>query len=289
VAFGESARQMTNGQDTMARFAREHVAPRDLWRATNVPRDLWGAMAAAGLFRIGLTEGGYAAIGAAAAALAKFGGAPGFASAWTGQQLVARFMIDGFGTVEKRTAWKPGLANGELTACVAISEAGAGAHPKLLATTATRKDTEVRLDGTKAWVSNAPLADLFIVFAISRIEGERKCYSAYVVPRNAPRLTLTDGRDLGGLPPSQHCGLRLDGCVVPAKNRPGRPIPRSRPWRSRFVMWKTRSAHPEQQARCVACCSGSLKRRTRRAKTRLPLLSVPSPLPPWLPSKQPSY
>ncbi len=207
----------------MTDFARRHVAPRDLCRADDFPADLWRAMGEAGLFRIGMPEGGYAAIAAADAALAETGGAPGFAGAWTGHQMVARFMLDGFGTAEQRAAWMPRLASGDSTACVAISEAGVGAHPKHLTTTATPQGGAIRLDGAKAWVSNAPLADLIIVFAISRLDGERKRYSAYLVPTATPRVTLVEGRDLGALRPSRHSGLRLDGCIVPPANRLGPP------------------------------------------------------------------
>ena len=208
---------------TITEFARNHVAPRDLFRAEDFPRDLWRGMGKAHLFRIGLPEGGYAAIAAADAALAEAGGSPGFAGAWTGHQMVARFMIQGFATEEQRAVWLPSLASGELTACVAISESGVGAHPKKLTTTATAQGDDIRLDGAKAWVSNAPLADLIIVFAISRVDGDRKRYSAYVVPRDAAGLTLAEGRDLGALRPSRHSGLQLSGCIVPAANRLGPP------------------------------------------------------------------
>ena len=206
---------------TMAEFARRHVAPRDLWRAEAFPPELWQAMREAGLFRIGLPDGGYAAIAAADAALAEHGGTPGVASVWTGHQVVARFMVMGFGSTEQQALWLPGLASGAITACVAISEDGVGAHPKHLSTTATPEGGAWRLDGAKAWVTNAPLADLIIVFAISATTEGRKRYSAYVVPRAAPGLELTAGRDLGALRPSRHGGLRLDGCLVPAANRLG--------------------------------------------------------------------
>jgi acyl-CoA dehydrogenase len=217
------AMQPTTAYEMAAAFARRHIAPRDLWRADAFPRDIWQAMGEAGLFRIGLPVGGYAAIAATDAALSEEGGAPGFAGAWTGHQLVARFMVDGFGNPEQRGAWMPGLASGELTACVAMSEAGVGAHPKKLTTTATPQGSGIRLDGAKAWVSNALLADLIIVFAISRMDGIRKRYSAYVVPRDTQGIVLTHDRDLGVLRPSRHSGLQLSGCVVPADNGLGPP------------------------------------------------------------------
>ena len=205
----------------MADFARRHVAGRPLWREREFPADLWSEMRAAGLFGIGLPDGGYASIAAGDAALADHGGTPGVAGVWTGHQVVARYMIGGFGTAEQKAAWMPGLATGALTACVAISEAGVGAHPKHLSTTATPIPGGIRLDGAKAWVSNAALSDLIIVFAISALEGERKRYSAYVVPRDAPGVRLMPGRDIGALRPSQHAEMTLEACIVPAESRLG--------------------------------------------------------------------
>jgi acyl-CoA dehydrogenase len=215
--------QPSDAAKMMADFAHQHVMPRNLGQAATFPLDLWRVMGEEGLFRIGLPEGGYAAIAAAEAALAESGGAPGFAGAWAGHQLVARFMLEGFGTAEQRAAWMPGLASGDLTACVAISEAGVGAHPKKLTTTATMLGADIRLDGAKAWVSNAPLADLIIVIAISGMDGQRKRYSAFIVPRDTQGVTLIEGPDLGALRPSRHSGLRLVGCVVPYANRLGPP------------------------------------------------------------------
>ncbi|MBS0559092.1 MAG: acyl-CoA dehydrogenase family protein [Proteobacteria bacterium] len=205
----------------MADFAHRHVAGRRLWRESEFPADLWSQMRDAGLFGIGLPDGGYAAIAAADGALAEHGGAPGVASVWTGHQVVARYMIGGFGTPEQKAAWMPGLASGALTACVAISEAGVGAHPKHLSTTATPVSGGMRLDGAKTWVSNAALSDLIIVFAISGMDGERKRYSAFVVPRDAEGVRLLPGRDIGALRPSHHAEMKLDACVVPAGSRLG--------------------------------------------------------------------
>src|SRR5438045_3649434 len=74
----------------------------------------------------------------------------------------------------------------------------------------------VRRDGEKAWVTNGPIADLFIVLAISGRDGERKRYSAYLVPREAPGLEIIATKPLGFLRPSPHCGLQLQAVRVPA-------------------------------------------------------------------------
>jgi len=208
-------------------FARAQVADRDLRAEPAFPHDIWHAMAEAGLFRIGLdparggSGGGYADIARAEAALIAGGGSPGLGSAWASHQMVARYFLERFGDTAQRAAHLPALASGRITASVAISEPGAGAHPKHLRTTATRRGEAYVLDGEKAYITNGPIADLFIVLAITATESGRKRYSAFLVPQDAPGLVRVPMPEIAALRPALHCGLRLTGCEVPAASRIG--------------------------------------------------------------------
>jgi acyl-CoA dehydrogenase len=203
-------------------FARGAVGSRDLRNEPDFPRDIWRAMAEAGLFRIGLdpthggTGGGYAAIAAAERALIAGGGSPGLGTAFAAHQMVARYFIERFGDKAQRALLLPALAEGRITASVAISEPGAGAHPKLLKTAAARDGDGWVIDGEKAYLTNGPIADLFVVFAIIAVEGGRKRYSAFLVPADAPGLARIPMRDIAALRPALHCGLRLETCRVGA-------------------------------------------------------------------------
>jgi acyl-CoA dehydrogenase len=148
----------------------------------------------------------YAAIAREKAAIVERTGLLGEGDA--GRQMVARFFIEGFGTYEQRTEWLPHIVS------VAISEPRIGAHPKLLTTRAEQDADGYRIFGEKAWVTNGPLADVFIVFAITSVEGSRKRYSAFLVPRDTPGLTIDEAPQYRALAPSRHCGLKLDGCRV---------------------------------------------------------------------------
>lgn len=218
---------MKSTPERFATFAAQHVANRDFNRDSAFPLDLWQAMGAEGLFRVGLPErfggsgGGYAAIAAADRVLAEHGGSPGFAMSWGGHQMVGRFFIEGFGSATQQAAYLPALATGRITASVAISEPGAGAHPKHLQTTATRDGTDFVLSGEKAYVTNGPIADLFIVLAITAVQDGRKRYSAFLVPRGTPGLSEIKGPKIDFLRPSPHCGLRLSECRVPRSSMLG--------------------------------------------------------------------
>jgi acyl-CoA dehydrogenase len=126
-----------------------------------------------------------------------------------GQQMVARFFIEGFGTAEQRATWLPHLAS------VAISEPRVGAHPKLLTARAEKFADGYKMFGEKAWVTNGPLAAVFIVFAVTAVEDGRKRYSAFLVPRDTPGLSIDEAPEYRALPPSRHCGLKLEGCRAP--------------------------------------------------------------------------
>jgi acyl-CoA dehydrogenase len=174
-------------------------------------------------FAIGLDPGdpsGYGTIARASAALAERGGRLDQAAAWTGRQVVARFFLIGFGTAAQRAALLPRLRRGEALLAVAISEPGVGAHPKHLTTRAVADGDGVLISGRKAWVSNGPDASHFIVLAISAIDGGRKRYSAYLLARDTPGLTL---RPMPELPDGRHCQLDLDACFAPREAILGPP------------------------------------------------------------------
>ncbi len=170
---------------------------------------------AADLFAIGLNPDdphGYGTIARAAAALAERTGRLDEAGAWTGRQVVARFFIIGFGNEAQRAVLLPRLTRGDALLAVAISEPGVGAHPKHLTTRAEPDGDGVRISKRKAWVSNGPNASHFIVLAITAIDGERKRYSAFLVPRETQGLTLSP---MPGLHDGRLCVLSLDACRLP--------------------------------------------------------------------------
>ena len=213
---------MTDLADELAAFARAEVAGReDLWRTERFPDDLWQAFAQAGLLGLGLEArwGGRpmepAALLAAAEALAQHGGNIGVATTWQAHLLQARFLIQRHADEDQAAALLPRLAAGETTTAVAISEPGAGAHPKKLSTRARRDGEDWILDGEKAYVTNGPLAGIFIVLAVSAEEAGRKRFSAFLVPRESAGLSLAGDGGVDWLHPAGHCGLRLDGARVP--------------------------------------------------------------------------
>src|SRR5258708_5380060 len=78
---------------------------------------------------------------------------------------IAGQVLVGFGTEEQKKQWLEGIASGEIVASFALTEPGAGSNPAGLRTRASRDGEDWVLDGQKRFGTNAPLADLFVVFA----------------------------------------------------------------------------------------------------------------------------
>ncbi len=205
-----------------ARFAAAHIAGcGDLDNGEAFPRDLWRRMGEAGLFRLGIPKryggsgGGWPALVAAGEALVASGGNLGLALSWLVQQAVARFLVHGFGDAGQRGCLLPEMARGNLTVAFAVSEPGHGAHPRHLATRALRAGDGFRLTGEKAYLTNGPIADLYVVVAVTSEAAGRKRFTAFLVPRRTPGLSVAAPTPLPFLRPSPHGGIELVDCPVP--------------------------------------------------------------------------
>ncbi|HWC14094.1 MAG TPA: acyl-CoA dehydrogenase family protein [Actinomycetota bacterium] len=115
------------------------------------------------------------------------------------------------GADELRARWIPGVARGEVVAGFALTEPEAGTDAGALRLTAEEAAGGYRLSGTKKWISNAPEADVYSLFARTSDEGARGV-TAFVVPGDSEGLT---GSALDLLSPHAIGTLELDGVFVP--------------------------------------------------------------------------
>jgi acyl-CoA dehydrogenase len=153
------------------RFVRERVIPReeDIEQSDAIPDDLRAAAAELGLFGYALPEeyGGAGVTVTQDVRLAfEFGyTAPAFRSMFGTNNGIAGQVIAKFGSPEQQQAFLPRLASGDLVASFALTEAEAGSSPAGLKTSARRDGAQWILAGSKRFITNAPLAGLFVVFA----------------------------------------------------------------------------------------------------------------------------
>jgi alkylation response protein AidB-like acyl-CoA dehydrogenase len=86
------------------------------------------------------------------------------------------------GTEEQKQQWLPKCASGEWSPAFCLSEPEAGSDPGAMRTTAVRDGDEWVINGTKNWISNATIADFYIVFAVT--DRENKRFSAFIVEKD---------------------------------------------------------------------------------------------------------
>lgn len=180
-------------RDAVRRFVREKVLPREdeIEETDAIPADLRAAAADLGLFGYALPDefGGSGVSMAQDVRLAlEFGYAtPAFRSMFGTNNGIAGQVIAKFGSDAQKKAFLPGLAAGDLVASFALTESEAGSSPTGLRT-AARRDGEGPgggdwvLSGTKRFITNAPLAGLFVVFARTDHKmGQRGAWTAEVI------------------------------------------------------------------------------------------------------------
>jgi acyl-CoA dehydrogenase len=117
------------------------------------------------------------------------------------------------GTEAQRTRWLPGITDGTLMAGFAMTEPDAGSDVAALRTRATRDGASWVIDGEKHLISNAGLADVYIVFARTSPGPGSRGISAFVVPADAPGLFFAGAQVLAAPHPLGR--LRFEACRVP--------------------------------------------------------------------------
>lgn len=108
---------------------------------------------------------------------------------------IAGQVLVGFGTEEQKARWLESMATGEVVASFALTEPGAGSNPSGLRTKAVRDgagdDSGWVISGQKRWITNAPSADLFVVFARTRPADEKGAgIAVFLVPAGAPGVEV---------------------------------------------------------------------------------------------------
>ncbi len=130
--------------------------------------------------------------------------------------------IDRFGTEEQKARWLPGLFDGSLISGQAITEPDTGSDAYALGTTVRQEGSDFVLNGSKTFVTNAPVADIVIVFAsIDRSKGWAGL-CAFIVEKDTPGMEVEASFDKMGLRTSPMSGLSFNECVVPGENLIGK-------------------------------------------------------------------
>jgi acyl-CoA dehydrogenase len=137
------------------------------------------------------------------------------------------------GTGEQKAEWLPRLASGEVTASFALTEPDAGSDPSSLTTKARLDGDEWVIDGGKRFITNAPIADVFMVFARTDPDAPRtRGISTFLVPAGTPGLTVAPRDHKMGQFGAWTADVAFSDVRVPASALVGGPRGRGRGFRT---------------------------------------------------------
>ena len=209
-------------KDAVHEFVHSRVIPREAEIADDdrVPDDLVAAAKEIGLFgyAIGQEWGGLGLDLAQDVELAMEFGYTTLAlrSLFGTNNGIAGQVLVNFGTDDQKSRWLPRIASGEVVASFALTEPGAGSNPAGLRTRAVRDGDDWIIDGSKCFITNAPVADLFVVFARTRpADDDGPGIAVFLVPADTPGVSVGEHDRKMGQEGAWTSDVYLDGVRVP--------------------------------------------------------------------------
>ena len=160
-------------RDSARAFAQEKLQPRviNAYREEEVAPEIFRQMGEMGLLGITVPEeygglgAGYVTYGLVAREIERVDS--GYRSMMSVQSSLVMYPIYAYGSEEQRQKYLPGLASGLLIGCFGLTEPDAGSDPAGMKTRAEKTANGYRITGSKMWISNSPLADVFVIWAKS--------------------------------------------------------------------------------------------------------------------------
>ncbi|MDQ7031080.1 MAG: acyl-CoA dehydrogenase family protein [Ardenticatenia bacterium] len=227
--FFELTDEQHHLRHVLLEFSRQELAPHaaDMDRRAEWRWDLWHKLGDMGLLGLPLPEE-YGGLGAGALttaiameAVAEGGADAGLLLSWGAHLILCAVPIWKVGNAQQRRTYLPRLASGAWVGAFALTEPEAGSDAASLRTTAKRHGDFYVLNGTKMFITNAPIADVVVVLAVTDPERGREGISAFIVEKGMPGFQVGQVLDKLGHRASPTAELVFTDCQVPAENRLG--------------------------------------------------------------------
>ncbi len=207
-------------QDTAHAYAQEKLAPRVLeaFRNEKTDPEIFREMGELGLLgptidqEYGGAGLGYVAYGLIAREVERIDS--GYRSMMSVQSSLVMVPIDAFGSEEQKKKYLPKLATGEWIGCFGLTEPNHGSDPGSMATRAKKVDGGYSLTGSKTWISNAPIADVFVVWA----KTEDGLIRGFILEKGSKGLSAPKIQGKVGLRASITGEVVMDNVFIPEEN-----------------------------------------------------------------------
>jgi isovaleryl-CoA dehydrogenase len=211
-------------REATARFAAERIAPRaaEIDASNHFPRELWPQMGELGLHGITVEEEwgglglGYLEHVVAMEEVSRASASVGLSYGAHSNLCVNQ--IRRWGTDGQKRAYLPRLISGEHVGALAMSEAEAGSDVMSMKLRAEKKGDAYVLNGTKFWITNAPEADVLVVYAKTDPQAGSRGVTAFIVERGFGGYRCAQKLDKMGMRGSDTGELVFEDCAVPAAN-----------------------------------------------------------------------
>ena len=211
-------------RDSVRAFARGRIAPRAdaIDRSNAFPRDLWPEMGALGLHGITVEEAfgglglGYLEHCVAMEEVSRASGSVGLSYGAHANLCINQIRRNG--TAEQKRRYLPALIAGERVGALAMSEAEAGSDVVSMRLRAEKEGDRYRLNGSKMWITNGPVAETFVVYAKTDPRAGARGITAFLVERDFPGFSTVPKLDKLGMRGSDTCPLIFEDCWVPEEN-----------------------------------------------------------------------
>ena len=213
-------------KDSIQEFCKNEIAPlaEDIDKKNDFPSHLWKKMGELGLLGITAEEQyggsglGYTEHVIAMQEISKASASVGLSYGAHSNLCVNQITLNG--TEKQKQKYLPKLISGDHVGALAMSEPSAGSDVVSMKLKAEKKGDEFCLNGTKMWITNAPNANTFVVYAKTNDESDKKnnCITAFIIEKNFPGFSVSPKLDKLGMRGSNTAELVFNNCIVPFEN-----------------------------------------------------------------------
>ena len=213
-------------KDSIQEFCKREIAPlaEDIDKKNDFPSHLWKKMGELGLLGITAEEKyggsglGYTEHVIAMQEISKASASVGLSYGAHSNLCVNQITLNG--TEKQKQKYLPKLISGDHVGALAMSEPSAGSDVVSMKLKAEKKGDEFCLNGTKMWITNAPNANTFVVYAKTNDQSDKKNNSitAFIIEKDFPGFSVSPKLDKLGMRGSNTAELVFNNCIVPFEN-----------------------------------------------------------------------